>query len=103
MVSRIYERRRELLVSLTGLDINRVSQMPEWPVDNALNKLYSQLTSREKEILQLRYGAGDGYTYTLEEVGRIINVSPERVRQIAVKALRKAQSTNPKDLEMFLQ
>ncbi|MFT5284403.1 MAG: RNA polymerase primary sigma factor [Planctomycetota bacterium] len=49
----------------------------------------STLTFREREIIKLRYGIGDGYTYTLEEVGRIFRVTRERVRQIEAKAVRK--------------
>ena len=49
------------------------------------------LTYREREIIRLRYGLGDGYTYTLEEVGRIFKVTRERVRQIEAKAVRKLQ------------
>jgi RNA polymerase primary sigma factor len=50
------------------------------------------LTYREREIVRLRYGLGDGYTYTLEEVGRIFKVTRERVRQIEAKAVRKLQN-----------
>ena len=50
------------------------------------------LTYREREIIRLRYGLGDGYTYTLEEVGRIFKVTRERVRQIEAKAVRKLQN-----------
>jgi len=49
------------------------------------------LSYREREILKLRYGIGDGYTYTLEEVGRIFKVTRERVRQVETKAIRKLQ------------
>ena len=49
------------------------------------------LTYREREIIKLRYGIGDGYTYTLEEVGRIFKVTRERVRQVEAKAIRKLQ------------
>ena len=49
------------------------------------------LTYREREIIKLRSGLGDGYTYTLEEVGRIFKVTRERVRQIEAKAVRKLQ------------
>src|SRR3989344_3563672 len=49
------------------------------------------LTYREREIIKLRYGLGDGYTYTLEEVGRIFKVTQERVRMIEAKAARKLQ------------
>jgi RNA polymerase primary sigma factor len=49
------------------------------------------LNYREREILRLRYGLADGYTYTLEEVGKIFSVTRERVRQIESKAVRKLQ------------
>ena len=54
--------------------------------------LLKTLTYREREIIRLRYGLGDGYTYTLEEVGRIFKVTRERVRQIEAKAVRKLQN-----------
>ncbi len=53
--------------------------------------LLNTLTYREREIIRLRYGLGDGYSYTLEEVGRIFKVTRERVRQIEAKAVRKLQ------------
>ncbi len=49
------------------------------------------LNYREREIIRLRYGLTDGYTYTLEEVGKIFSVTRERVRQIEAKAVRKLQ------------
>ena len=54
-----------------------------------IEDVLSTLTFREREIIKLRYGIGDGYTYTLEEVGRIFRVTRERVRQIEAKAVRK--------------
>ncbi len=56
-----------------------------------IDLLLKTLTYREREIIRLRYGLGDGYTYTLEEVGRIFKVTRERVRQIEAKAVRKLQ------------
>jgi RNA polymerase primary sigma factor len=56
-----------------------------------INDVLKTLTYREREILKLRYGIGDGYTYTLEEVGRIFKVTRERVRQVESKAVRKLQ------------
>ena len=56
-----------------------------------LESVLSTLTYREREIIKLRYGLGDGYTYTLEEVGKIFKVTRERVRQIEAKAVRKLQ------------
>ncbi len=56
-----------------------------------IEQVLKTLTYREREILKLRYGIGDGYTYTLEEVGKIFRVTRERVRQVEAKALRKLQ------------
>ena len=58
---------------------------------NRIGDVLRTLTYREREILKLRYGIGDGYTYTLEEVGRIFKVTRERVRQVESKAIRKLQ------------
>jgi RNA polymerase primary sigma factor len=54
-----------------------------------IEQVLKSLTYREREIIKLRYGIGDGYTYTLEEVGRIFKVTRERVRQVEAKAIRK--------------
>ena len=56
-----------------------------------IDTVLESLTFREREIIKLRYGIGDDYTYTLEEVGRKFNVTRERVRQIEAKALKKLQ------------
>ncbi|MDX2149005.1 MAG: sigma-70 family RNA polymerase sigma factor [Planctomycetota bacterium] len=56
-----------------------------------IEQVLKTLTYREREIIKLRYGIGDGYTYTLEEVGRIFKVTRERVRQVEAKAIRKLQ------------
>jgi gamma-glutamyltranspeptidase / glutathione hydrolase len=56
-----------------------------------LEDVMVELTHREREIIRLRYGLTDGYTYTLEEVGKIFQVTRERVRQIESKAVRKLQ------------
>jgi RNA polymerase primary sigma factor len=62
------------------------------------------LSFREREIIKLRYGIGTGYTYTLEEVGRIFKVTRERVRQIEAKAIRKLQHPiRSRKLEGFLE
>lgn len=83
----------------------------ESPVNSAANEMLKDkienvlktLTYREREIIKLRYGLGDGYTYTLEEVGRIFKVTRERVRQIEAKAVRKLQHpVRSRQLEGFL-
>ncbi|MDW7993838.1 MAG: RNA polymerase sigma factor RpoD [Gemmatales bacterium] len=68
-----------------------------------IEQVLKTLTYREREIIKLRYGLGDGYTYTLEEVGRIFKVTRERVRQIEAKAVRKLQHpARSRQLEGFL-
>ncbi|MEM9185405.1 MAG: sigma-70 family RNA polymerase sigma factor [Planctomycetota bacterium] len=57
-----------------------------------IEELLKTLTYREREIIRLRYGLADGYSYTLEEVGRIFKVTRERVRQIEAKAVGKLQN-----------
>lgn len=82
------------------------------PVKNATNGLLREkidsllktLTYREREIVRLRYGLTDGYSYTLEEVGRIFKVTRERVRQIEAKAVAKLQNPlRSQQLETFLK
>jgi RNA polymerase primary sigma factor len=64
-------------------DINRDS------LKSRIAGVLGALNYREREIIRLRYGLADGYTYTLEEVGKIFSVTRERVRQIEAKAVRK--------------
>lgn len=54
-----------------------------------VEKALASLSDREAEIIKLRFGIGTGYPRTLEELGRIFNVTRERVRQIEAKAIRK--------------
>lgn len=56
-----------------------------------IEEAMESLNYREREIIRLRYGLADGYSYTLEEVGKIFSVTRERVRQIESKAVRKLQ------------
>lgn len=68
-----------------------------------IDSVLKTLSYREREIIKLRYGIGDGYTYTLEEVGRIFKVTRERVRQVEAKAIRKLQHpVRARKLEGFL-
>jgi len=68
-----------------------------------INKVLKTLSYREREIIKLRYGLGDGYSYTLEEVGHIFKVTRERIRQIEAKAVRKLQQpSRSQELSGFL-
>jgi RNA polymerase primary sigma factor len=69
-----------------------------------LGDVLSSLTERERKVLELRFGLGDGYSRTLEEVGRQFNVTRERIRQIEAKALRKMRHpTRIRQLHGFLE
>ncbi len=56
-----------------------------------ITEVLDSLNDREREIICLRFGIVDGYTYTLEEVGRRFNVTRERIRQIEAKSIKKLQ------------
>jgi len=80
-----------------------VSAATQEMLKDKIENVLESLTYREREIIKLRYGIGDGYTYTLEEVGKIFKVTRERVRQIEAKAVRKLQHPiRSRKLEGFL-
>ena len=54
-----------------------------------IRDIIQDLTERERKILEMRFGLEDGVTHTLEEVGKVFNVTRERIRQIEAKALEK--------------
>jgi len=121
----VHEARRVLNISRHPISLDRPigesedsyfgdfieDERAESPVQSATQEMLKEridqvlktLTYREREIIKLRYGIGDGYTYTLEEVGRIFKVTRERVRQVEAKAIRKLQHpVRARKLEGFL-
>ena len=69
-----------------------------------LGDVLTSLTERERKVLELRFGLGDGYSRTLEEVGKQFKVTRERIRQIEAKALRKLRHpTRAAHLKGFLE
>ena len=87
-------------------DPNAISPL-ERTVDRELREKIEStlrvLNPREEEIIRLRFGIGRDMPYTLEEIGRVMGLSRERVRQIEATALKKIQSANEcKDLREFL-
>jgi RNA polymerase primary sigma factor len=69
-----------------------------------LSDVLTSLTERERKVLELRFGLGDGYSRTLEEVGKQFKVTRERIRQIEAKALRKMRHpTRIRQLQGFLE
>ena len=85
-------------------DDNPVKAAASGILRSKIDELLKTLTFREREIIRLRYGLVDGYSYTLEECGRIFKVTRERVRQIEAKAVAKLQSPSRADrLSEFLK
>jgi len=85
-----------------GVD-SPVASAAQGMLKERIDVVLKTLSYREREIIKLRYGIGDGYTYTLEEVGRIFKVTRERVRQVEAKAIRKLQHpVRARKLEGFL-
>ncbi len=83
---------------------NPVSAASHEMLKEKVDSVLQTLSFREREIIKLRYGIGTGYTYTLEEVGRIFKVTRERVRQIEAKAIKKLQHPiRSRKLEGFLE
>ena len=69
-----------------------------------LGDVLTSLTERERKILEMRFGLVDGYERTLEEIGKMYNVTRERIRQIEAKALRKLRHpTRVRHLQGFLE
>jgi RNA polymerase primary sigma factor len=69
-----------------------------------LEETMKSLTKREETVLKLRFGIDDGHPRTLEEVGRVFNVTRERIRQIEAKALRKLKHpTRSRKLREYLK
>ncbi len=70
-------------------DISPEETMMREALHRDLQHLLADLTSRERDVIRMRFGLGDGRTYSLAEIGRALDLSRERVRQIEAKALQK--------------
>ena len=70
-------------------EIDPLKAVNQQSLQGTISKALDSLSYREREILRLRFGLADGYSYTLEEVGSIFAVTRERVRQIEAKAVEK--------------
>lgn len=63
-----------------------------------IHHLLSDLTTREREVILMRFGLADGHSYSLAEIGRALELSRERVRQIESKALQKLRQPKRRNL-----
>ncbi len=83
------ERDTELGDLLETEDVSPEETLMREALQRDLQKLLTDLTSRERDVIQMRFGLGDGQPYSLAEIGRALDLSRERVRQIEAKALQK--------------
>lgn len=92
-----------LLRSIFGLDavikpLDQRTQEEQEQLVLVVEEALKALTYRERETIRLRYAIGDGYAFTLDEVGRIFKATRERFRQIESKAIRKLQGSERVEL-----
>ncbi|MEC4986067.1 MAG: RNA polymerase sigma factor SigC [Oscillatoria sp. PMC 1068.18] len=83
------EKDTELGDLLETDDISPEEALMQEALQRDLQHLLADLTTREREVIQMRFGLGDGHPYSLAEIGRALELSRERVRQIEAKALQK--------------
>jgi RNA polymerase nonessential primary-like sigma factor len=70
-------------------DISPEESMMRESLQQELQDLLAELTTRERDVIQMRFGLGDGQSHSLAEIGKVLELSRERVRQIESKALQK--------------
>jgi RNA polymerase primary sigma factor len=73
----------------------------ESDLSNEVERALAPLSDREKEVLRLRYGLGTDREYTLEEIGRRLAVTRERVRQIESRALQKLRAAKEREMDLL--
>jgi RNA polymerase nonessential primary-like sigma factor len=70
-------------------NISPEESMMRESLQQELQDLLAELTTRERDVIQMRFGLGDGQSHSLAEIGKVLELSRERVRQIESKALQK--------------
>ncbi len=83
------ERDTELGELLEAAEVSPEEQLISESLHQDLQELMNDLTMRERDVITMRYGLQDGHVYSLAEIGRALNLSRERVRQIETKAMQK--------------
>lgn len=98
-----FDEERNLLDDLSDRRSNEPANDANLAIlHSRVGELLESLSYREREIIKLRYGLGDGYCYTLADVADVFRVSRERIRQIETRAFRKLQQLAGEELSAFL-
>ncbi|MEY2984391.1 MAG: polymerase sigma factor, partial [Cyanobacteriota bacterium] len=87
----------ELLDLLETDDPSPEDRLVRESLQNDVQQILLDLTDREQEVITLRYGFQDGVAYSLSDIGRLLGLSRERVRQIEAKALQKLRHPRRRD------
>ncbi|MEB3192591.1 MAG: RNA polymerase sigma factor SigC [Snowella sp.] len=91
------EKDTELIDLLETEEISPEETLAHESLQKDIQRILGDLTSREQEVIALRYGFQDGTAYSLSDIGRLLNLSRERVRQIEAKALQKLRHPRRRD------
>jgi RNA polymerase nonessential primary-like sigma factor len=91
------EKDTELIDLLETEEISPEETLANESLQKDIQRILGDLTSREQEVIALRYGFQDGTAYSLSDIGRLLNLSRERVRQIEAKALQKLRHPRRRD------
>jgi RNA polymerase sigma factor (sigma-70 family) len=92
------ELSQQCLAAPFGPDAGKLFEELRHQIDGALDTL----SYRERGILEMRYGLGDGYAYTLAEAGYVFQLTRERIRQLQARSIRKLRKL-AEDLRDFLK
>lgn len=91
------EKDTELIDLLETEEISPEETLARESLQKDIQRILGDLTTREQEVIALRYGFQDGTSYSLSDIGRLLNLSRERVRQIEAKALQKLRHPRRRD------
>jgi RNA polymerase sigma factor (sigma-70 family) len=78
--------------------VNTLGHVRKHEQEDIICSVMNTLTERTSKVLRLRFGIGDGYSWTLDDVGSVLNVTRERVRQIEAKGLRNLRHQSCSEL-----
>ena len=89
----ILEDEKQRALALQGdNDESAINTNTQEMLREKINAVLQTLTEREREIVNLRYGLADGYTYTVEEVGQLLTITHEAVQEIESQAIAKLKA-----------